>query len=61
FPVFGAGLPAVYQGDFLDGKTAVFAVFLLVFARFRRCKGRYAPTEWVIYLFIGILYPIFGK
>ena len=39
---FGAGLPDVYQDDFLREKPAGFSLFFAFSARFGTCKGRYA-------------------
>ena len=60
-PFFGAGLPEVYQGDFWGGKAAVFSDFFLFFARFRRCKGRYAPLAEESFGENGVIYEPYGR
>ena len=60
-PVFVAGLPEVYQGDFWVGKAAVFSDFLLFFARFQRCKGRYAPLAQETWIEGDLTYEPYGR
>ena len=52
FAVLGAGLPDVYQDDFLREKPAGFSLFFAFSARFGTCKGRYAVIVGGIFLFL---------